>query len=279
LLSVEGNFCRLEDYYDKAVNEMGPTKPLLDLGFTEYEAKTYFTLLKVNPATGYQISKEAGIPRSMVYEALGRLLNRGAILALPQGDTTRYAPVPVNALLDSLRHTYEDALDRALESLSKYEKPVPSEQVWNIEGREAILSCARELIRDSKDEVALSVSDETLLALLPELRTAHDRGVRIRILICGEAEIEFGQVVRHPQAESALQQIEDNIVVVADGAHALVGGVGSDDTAVWTGNRHLVFISMQYIWQEMFTQKVSERLGKDLICELTPEERKAIFGR
>jgi len=34
----------------------------LDLGFTEYEAKTYVTLLKVNPATGYQISKEAGYP-------------------------------------------------------------------------------------------------------------------------------------------------------------------------------------------------------------------------
>ncbi len=257
---------------------MDPTKPLLDLGFTEYEAKTYVTLLKVNPATGYQISKEAGIPRSMVYEALGRLLNRGAILAMPQGDTTRYAPVPVNALLDSLRHTYEEALDRAHESLSRYEKPAPSEQVWNIEGREAILSCARELIRDAKDEVASSVSDETLLELLPELRAAHDRGVRIRILICGEAEIEFGQVVRHPQAESALQQIEDNIVVVADGGHALIGGVGNDDTAVWTGNRHLVFISLQYIWQEMFTQKVSERLGKDLICELTPEERKDIFG-
>ncbi|MFY9133859.1 MAG: TrmB family transcriptional regulator, partial [Bacillota bacterium] len=60
-----------------------------------------------------------------------------------------------------------------------------------------------------------------------------------------------------------LQQIEDNIVVVADGGHALIGGVGNDDTAVWTGNRHLVFISLQYIWQEMFTQKVSERLGKD----------------
>ena len=102
---------RKENYYGKAVREMDPTKPLLDLGFTEYEAKTYFTLLKVNPATGYQISKEAGIPRSMAYEAPGRLLNRGAILALPQGDTTRYAPVPVNALLDSLRHTYEDALD------------------------------------------------------------------------------------------------------------------------------------------------------------------------
>jgi hypothetical protein len=43
------------------------------IGFTEYEAKVYLALLKEHPSTGYQISKMAGIPRSMVYEALGRL--------------------------------------------------------------------------------------------------------------------------------------------------------------------------------------------------------------
>jgi Cd2+/Zn2+-exporting ATPase len=48
------------------------------LGFTEYEAKVYLALLKDHPATGYQLSKQAGIPRSMVYEALGRLDVRGA---------------------------------------------------------------------------------------------------------------------------------------------------------------------------------------------------------
>ena len=53
---------------------------LMALGLTEYESKVYLALLGDNPATGYQIGKAAGIPRSMVYEALGRLEVRGAVL-------------------------------------------------------------------------------------------------------------------------------------------------------------------------------------------------------
>ncbi|MGE5592731.1 MAG: TrmB family transcriptional regulator [Betaproteobacteria bacterium] len=257
---------------------MDPLTALTSLGFTEYEAKTYLALLRSNPATGYQISKEAGIPRSMVYEALGRLVNRGAVLTLQQGDTTRYAPVPVNALLDSMRHKYEDAIDVAHESLANYETLVPLDQAWNIEGRDAILSKARDMIGGAREELLLAASDRTLVDVMPQLREAHERGVRVRVLVSGDAELGFGQVVRHPQAESVFQQLGQSIVVVVDGAQALVGGTGTDDTAVWTGNRHLVFIARQYIWQEMFTQRASERLGKDLWAVLSPEERKAIFG-
>lgn len=37
----------------------------MDIGFTEYEAKAYIALLRLGPATGYQIAKESGVPRSM----------------------------------------------------------------------------------------------------------------------------------------------------------------------------------------------------------------------
>jgi Cd2+/Zn2+-exporting ATPase len=39
---------------------------LTAIGFTEYEARVYLTLLRENPATGYQLGKTSGIPRSMV---------------------------------------------------------------------------------------------------------------------------------------------------------------------------------------------------------------------
>ncbi len=39
---------------------------LREIGLTLYEAKVYLELLHANPATGYQLSRKAGIPRSMV---------------------------------------------------------------------------------------------------------------------------------------------------------------------------------------------------------------------
>ncbi|HDL19432.1 MAG TPA: TrmB family transcriptional regulator, partial [Bacteroidetes bacterium] len=36
------------------------------LGFTNYEAKTYLYLLKNNPATRYELSKYSAVPRSAI---------------------------------------------------------------------------------------------------------------------------------------------------------------------------------------------------------------------
>ena len=73
---------------------------LVAAGFTEYEAKAYLALLREYPATGYQISKQSGVPRSMVYEALGRLHARGVVLETSDGRVTLYRPLPPDVLLD-----------------------------------------------------------------------------------------------------------------------------------------------------------------------------------
>jgi len=72
---------------------------LLAIGFTESEAKTYLALLQDHPATGYHISKKSGVPRSMVYEALGRLHARGAVLETSDGRAMQYRPLPPEVLL------------------------------------------------------------------------------------------------------------------------------------------------------------------------------------
>jgi Cd2+/Zn2+-exporting ATPase len=258
--------------------EHDPTAALTELGFTEYEAKTYVALLRNNPATGYQISKEAGIPRSMVYEALGRLSNRGAVMSLPTGDTTRYAPIAVHELLDKLRHRYEDAIDVAQDVLEPEEQEVPIEQVWNIDGREAVLARAREMLKKAQHELLISVDDRTLVDIVTICRDAHERGVRVRFLLPGDAEVNFGEVTRHPQAESALQKVSRSLVVVADGGECLIGGTGGGETCIWTGNRQVVFIARQYILQEFFTQKLMASMGSEISTILSPEERLDIFG-
>ena len=74
-------------------------KDLTQIGFTEYEAKVYLTLLRDYPATGYQVSKDSGVPRSMVYETLSRLHGRGFVLETTEGRATLYRPLPPKTLL------------------------------------------------------------------------------------------------------------------------------------------------------------------------------------
>lgn len=251
---------------------------LAQLGFTEYETKTYLSLLKNSPVTGYQIGKDAGIPRSMVYEALGRLANKGAVMSLPLGDTTRYAPVPVSVLLDNLRHRYEDALDAAHDVLSQEELRTPLEQVWNIDGGDAVLTRAREMVRTCNHDLLLLADDSTLVNLLPTLKEAVERGLKARLILSGDAEVDGVEIIRHPRVESEWQKTGQLLVIVTDSSQCLIGGAGSSDTCIWTGNRHVVLIARQFIWQEIFTQRTLERLGQQAIDVLSEEERKAILG-
>lgn len=66
---------------------------LQKLGFSPYECKAYVGLLKNSPVTGYEVSKRTGVPRSMIYEVLGKLLDKGAIYVVPS-EPVKYSPIP-----------------------------------------------------------------------------------------------------------------------------------------------------------------------------------------
>ena len=92
----------------------GPVDKLVQIGFSEYEAKAYVALLRESPVTGYQLAKASGVPRSMIYEVLGKLTTRGAAMTLRQEGSTRYAPVPADEFLGQLQRE-QDTLIRSLE--------------------------------------------------------------------------------------------------------------------------------------------------------------------
>ena len=51
------------------------------LGFSEYEAKAYVTLLQQNPLNGYELAKATGLKSGTLYPILIRLADRGLIEA------------------------------------------------------------------------------------------------------------------------------------------------------------------------------------------------------
>ena len=53
-----------------------PITRLNRIGFSEYEAKAYVALLRKSPVSGYELSKMSGVPRSMIYEVVGKLARR-----------------------------------------------------------------------------------------------------------------------------------------------------------------------------------------------------------
>ncbi|MBP1467796.1 TrmB family transcriptional regulator [Candidatus Chloroploca sp. M-50] len=256
------------------------TVQLLDqlaaLGLTEYESKVYLALLSENPATGYQISKRSGVPRSMVYEALGRLEARGAALKSEEEKATLYRPVSPALLLDRYeREARERAANLRTELLPLYHQEKTG-RLWNFSGRNEALAYAGDLIDRAKRELMLVFTDADIEALRHRLEEAHARGVALGVILTGDISFELGQVVRHPKRETELHRMEETLIVVADECEFLIASGHMVTSATVTTNPNMVLIARQFIWMELFAQRIFARLGPELLELLSPEDRQVL---
>jgi HTH-type transcriptional regulator, sugar sensing transcriptional regulator len=249
---------------------------LAALGMTEYEAKVYLALLREHPASGYQVSKASGVPRSMVYEALGRLEGRGAVLKSEEEKATLYRPVAPDMLLD--RYEREARLRAATlraELMPLYQREETG-RLWNFGGRREALAYAADLIAGAQHELMLVLTDADVEELHLPLAEAHQRGVALGVILTGDNQFGFGQVVRHPKRETELHRMEETLIVVADEREFLIAGGHQVTSATVTTNPNMVLIARQFIWMELFAQRIFARLGDDLLERLSPEDRQVL---
>ncbi len=255
---------------------MNPLADLGELGFTEYEAKVYLALLQEHPSTGYQISKRAGIPRSMVYEALGRLDVRGAVLKTEEGKATLYRPMPPDVLLDRLAEEHERRIETLRHPLMSLYTGRDEGHMWTFEGVEPVLSYAQNMIAHAEREAMLVLTDRALEALRPVILQAQGRGVRLGALLTGEATLDIGQVAYHPPRESELHKLAGSLVIVVDEQEVLIADSAPDVTATVTTNANLVQIGRQFVWMELFAHRVFSQLEPEALTHVSPEDRSVL---
>ncbi len=246
---------------------------LVAAGFTEYEAKTYLALLREHPATGYHLSKKSGVPRSMVYEALGRLNARGAVLETHDGRATQYRPLPPDVLLDQHEQQYQRLISELREGLRKLYTAQEDDRVWSISRRGSVLSYAAQMIWKAQTEIDLVLADADLESLHEHIRGACQRGVMVSALLTGDGELDCGQTARHSRLESELQDLTGTLMVVVDGKEVLIARSDAETRATITCNPNLVLIARQFVWMELFAQRIYGRLGPEMLIRLDPEDR------
>jgi Cd2+/Zn2+-exporting ATPase len=108
------------------------------------------------------------------------------------------------------------------------------------------------------------------------LAAAAERGVQLGVILTGNADFHFGQVVRHPERETELHRMEETLIVVADEHEFLIASGHTTTNATVTTNANMVLIARQFIWMELFAQRVFARIGTDLLERLDPEDQQVL---
>ena len=124
---------------------------LKSMGFNTYEAKVYLTLLKHHPATGYEISKESGVPQARAYDTL-KALEASNVVVSVGGKPVTYIPVTPEELLDRWERDFKGSITFLRESLPRMGDETV-EPVINLRGEESIFKHALEMINAAQRTV------------------------------------------------------------------------------------------------------------------------------
>jgi sugar-specific transcriptional regulator TrmB len=257
-----------------------PLHKLGSLGFSEYEAKAYLALLRQSPATGYQVSKASGVPRSMIYEVLGKLVARGAAMTLHKEGANKYAPVPAGDFLDQLRSEHERLVTSLKNELQSAAATSALEYVWNIDGHDHVMAKAVEMIDQASQDVYLSLMPQTFPAVRPALAAAVDRGVRVVLYSTDDVDLPGGRVVVSPVPERARERLAGLwLIMVVDGREALIGELLTENhaRASWTGSPLFVFVAEHHLRTDLYLPRVLALLGDEAL-DLIDEADRELFA-
>jgi sugar-specific transcriptional regulator TrmB len=254
----------------------GLTGKLVKIGFSEYEAKAYIALLRKSPVTGYELAKVSGVPRSMIYEVMGKLTGRGAAMTLRTGGTTKYAPIPASEFLSQLQSEQEILLVSLRDELSELSALPDLDYVWNIEGHKNVVAKALEMINQSAGQVYLALLPVTFPDLEPALIDAIDRGVRVVIYTTGELSLPGAQVVVAHVSQETLGQAQGlGLILSIDGEEVLIGEwlAKSQARASWTSSPLMVFMAEHHLRTDLYLPQILEMLGDDALDVIQEEDR------
>jgi sugar-specific transcriptional regulator TrmB len=246
------------------------------LGIPGYEAKAYLALLSAGQAlNGYEVAKRSGVPRSTVYETLTKLVRRGAAYEVRAGDDqTQYVPLPADAFLSRLRRGFEDTVAQLESGLRGVTQPSEAHLIHHLQGAEAVLQRAQDVIASARDTVHVSAWPDHLEALAPTLRSAEERRVDTWIHAWGGAGIDVGTVYTNPltQPDSPLNRTDwvrtrigfRLFVVVAD-RRAIVTA-GSSETDIWgvfTDDPAVVLLGLEAIVHYIVSDVLIREMGPE----------------
>jgi len=166
-------------------------RSLQQLGLTDYEIRSYTSLLEIGPATASELSEASSVPYSKVYEVLGSLEKKGWI-EMEHGRPSKYYPKPPSVAMDIARSQLETAF-KTNETLvlgelqPLYEKKGVRERpdIWIVRGDFNVLAKVRETVEHVQKEILAAVPalpDSVADALIPLVKTIVERGVKVQLI-------------------------------------------------------------------------------------------------
>lgn len=240
---------------------------LQQMGMTGYAAKAYVALVAAGqPLNGYAVAKASGVPRSTIYETLGKLVTQGAAFEVhTEPASSSYLALPPATFLARLRREFSDAHEQLSEALPLVAGVPRTHLVHNLRGTESVLNRALDLVHGSSEDLFVSIWSEEAKALNPALQQAVGRGITVHIVSFAPEPEDIGNTSAHQfsKPDTVFARLGCRLLVVAaDCREVLIGGSRDDDTwGLYSDDPAVVLLAIEFIRHDIAMQVLVERLG------------------
>ena len=230
-------------------------KVLRELGLTDYETRAYLALLQRGVLTASQVSENADVPYSKVYETLTSLERKGWI-ETERGRPSRYYPkTPSEALaavkmqLEEKIKAWEKIITSELQPLYEKREIREKPDIWILRGEISTIAKLKEMLEKTKSElmVAAPILPKALIDLvLPLLQRLQSADIKILFMVSKQAIAwNLKELERVAEVRVRDQMFGGGIIV--DGKEAILFlGEDKPTLVIWSNHLGLVHFAKDY---------------------------------
>ena len=233
---------------------------LTKVGFSLNEAKVYVTLLQNKALNGYEIAKLSGVSRSLVYDVIERLLNKGFIIK-SEGAVNYYVALDYNKALEKIDNENRKNLLNAetnLKLLSK--KDNDNEFIFNIRGFDKFIEKAKEKIKLAKKEISLSIWKQDFAFFRDDLSKALRRGVKVYIFSFEDIILDNAEIFTYKVKDASNLFPYRRISLIIDNNDTFIGeNIGDKSVSIYTKNQAISSLAIDEIVLNIFWFKLIKK--------------------
>jgi sugar-specific transcriptional regulator TrmB len=229
---------------------------LREMGLNAYEIDAYLALLEGGQMTAMEISQEAKVPYSKMYEVLNSLKEKGWIKS-SESRPFKYYPVPP---LEATRFTklrledkyvnWENTVAETLQPLYEKRELVERPDMLILRGQQAVLSKIEEVLKKAAVEIVIAAPEfakPVIVMAEPLLDSGLKKTVKVKLMAAGRKE---DWLFIKKFAGSGELRVRDHMFgggIIADGKEAMLFlGEDKPTLVIWSNHVGLVGFAREY---------------------------------
>jgi hypothetical protein len=226
------------------------------------------------------------VPRANVYGAIENLVKKGAVQMVGQ-QPARFVPVPPKELMSNIAKSTSDRCERITSLIKDVETDTTQEVVWTIKGEEKVHDRISAMIDRAEEHIWIKASEDILEQHLTAMKAAHDRGVKIVIILFGTRKemFSFGKRTRiylHEGDGFRVGSADNLFTMTIDYAEAITARMKDDYLGAHTRSGPVVTMAETIIRHEIYLAEIFSRFNTEIVDAFGPyllNLRRSLFSK